>query len=650
MNNKSGCLISLVALLALLNILALYLFIDSNSRLTQALAENSRQLVRLEDQFARVRVVSPGAGADPASAGGLHNPAAIKDFANANLRQPQAVSGGRRTMHVAQFSGNLNYLVQNESSTSTVWGICNDSLAERNMLDIMTFQPKMAEKWEISPDGLTFTVTLRKGMTWHPFTDPVTGKDFPAQEITSDDFLFFWETINNPEVPCEPIRMYYEMIASFEKIDDYNFRVIWREPYSKAEEIVLGLTPLPRHYYRPDPSWTDEEFAGHFRTSQRNQFVVGCGPYRMLEWRKGEYMRFERYEDYYGPKPFIREIFLREIPEPSIALFQFKKGELDSMSLLPEQWVKETPEPDFRVVTPDIATAGEDSAAWDEQKQAGKAPEDYKFEKFQYRSAAMSWFYLGYNLRNPMFADKRTRQALTMLSDRERILQDVYYGLGSILAGPFTPNSPYADPAVKPLPFDPEGARALLKEAGWEDTNKDGILDKTIDGQEVKFRFTVLIAHTSTQARKIAAIMQSDMKKAGIDMQVKPTEWSVFIEQLNEQSFDACILGWTGVLEPDPQQVWHSSQAGLKNSSNHVGFVNKRADELIETGRRTLDKDKRMEIYREFFRILADEQPYTFLVAPTTLSTQQQRFYNARVYPLGMDRDSQWIPYDLQTP
>ncbi len=662
MGNKQGCLISLFFVLVITNLVGLYYIIDSHSRFTQAMAQNTEQLASLQGELNRLAsggrmavrggdVASSQGGADTDKvADGGNGQGAFAGFANSEFRQPQAEFGGRKAFNVQTFSGNLNSIVRNEATTSYVWSICNDDLAVRNKMRPLEFEPQLAQSWEISEDGLTYTIHLRRGVMWHPFVDPVTKKKIPAKEMTSDDYLFYWETVQNKDLPLDHIRVYFKDVKELTVIDRYTFRVIWANPYFKSLEMTLGLTALPRHYYRPDPGWDDKEYAAQMRTSVRNQFVIGNGPYRFVEWKKGEGIRFVRFKDYYGPRPYSDEIILREIPDPSVALVELKKGGIDQLGLSPEQWVKESKEPEFKVVTPEIKTAVEDSLKWSELKESGKTPDDYRFEKYQYETASMAWYYIGYNLKNKLFADKRVRQALTMLTDRERILKDVYYGFGKIMAGPFTPNSPYCDPEVKPFAFDPQKAKELLVEAGWTDTDKDGILEKDLDGdgKAENFSYSLMIASTSENARKFSAIIQADMKKAGIDMKIQPLEWSVMIERLNGRAYDACTLGWTGTLESDPYQIWHGSQADLKESSNHVSFKNAEADKLIELGRKTLDPQKRTEIFRGFYRIVHEEQPYTFLLAPVSLRTQSKRFNNSRVYTLGMDDSFEWVAKALQ--
>ncbi len=150
--------------------------------------------------------------------------------------------------------------------------------------------------------------------------------------------------------------------------------------------------------------------------------------------------------------------------------------------------------------------------------------------------------------------------------------------------------------------------------------------------------------NTNSLRRKIATIMQAELRKAGIDMQINPLDWGVVIQKVEDKSFDAVALGWTGVLENDPYQVWHSSQAALPGSSNHVSFINPEADKLIEAGRREMDPKKRIDIYRAFYRLVAEEQPYTFLLSNVSLVALKKEVRNARIYKLGMNENLQWLP------
>ncbi|MCD7895431.1 MAG: peptide-binding protein [Planctomycetaceae bacterium] len=570
-------------------------------------------------------------------------------FANDEFRDPDAVEGGSHISRVQNLPGNLNSLVNNDSAVTAIQNYLVGTLAERNLDDLTRYEPEMAESWEVSEDGLVYTIRLRKNIMWQPYTDPVTKQPVAAKPVTARDFLFYWETIQNEEVPCEPMRVYYHDLDRIEVVDDYTFKVIWKQPYSMSEAFTLGLSPLPEHYYRPDPNWDDSRFADEFVSSPRNQWIVGTGPYKLVKWDKNREVVLERDDAYYGRRPFIATRILRLIPDNSTSFLEFKNGALDFYGLQPAQWHNETPEPDFQLVTPNIETANADSIEWDRRKKAGDVPDGYRFEKYQYKSSA--WSYIGYNMNRPLFADRDVRVALTHLVDRERILDEVYLGLGEIISGPFIPHSPYYNHDVKPLPFDIARASEILAAAGWEDTDGDGILDKDYDnsGTRKPFRFTFMIPSSSTTSRRIAAIVEQDMIKAKIKVDIRQVEWSVYTQLLDEREYDVCCLGWTGGVEGDPYQVWHGSGVNRPRSSNHVGYNSPEANRLIEEGRRTLDKPTRYKIYNRLHEVIAHDQPYTFLVAQTAVLAQSKKFRNAIVYKGGqMSSALQWIPRELQ--
>ncbi len=654
------------ALLVIVNLavvaFAAYLAIDAldqsrqqNARTEQAMGRLAESLDRLGENLASRPVVLSADGATAAalpqtngtgtsasnSAGGV--------FAFDNIRDPNAEDGGSLVTRTISLPGNLNYLVNNEATVSTIWGLVVDTLAERNPNDLTEYQPLMAERWEVSDDGLVYTIHLRKNAKRHPNITPVTKAEMPARPVTSDDFLFFWEVLQNENIPAEALRTYYVDLDGIEIVDDHTFKVIWKQPYSMSESFTLGLQPLPRHYYRPDETWTDERFADEFVSSPRNQWIVGTGPYKLAKWDKNIEVVFERDENYYGRKPPIRTRRIWVVPDNSVSFLEFEKGAIDVYGLTPGQWHEETPEPNYRLVTPDIETAYEDSMEWDRRKKAGELPEDYQFEKFQYNST--SWSYVGYNMNRPLFQDREVRVALTHLVDRQRILDEVNLGLGSIISGPFIPTSPYYNHDVEPLPFNIDTARQILDDAGWEDTDGDGLLDKDYDGSGVRkpFQFTFIIPSSSASSRKIAAIIEQDMLKARIKVDIKPIEWSVYTQLLEKREFDVCFLAWSGGVEGDPYQIWHGSGANREGSSNHVGYSSPEADRLIELGRRTVDKQKRYEIYKQLHEVIAHDQPYTFMIAGTATVAQSKRYRNAIVYKGGqMNSLLQWVPRSMQ--
>ena len=343
--------------------------------------------------------------------------------------------------------------------------------------------------------------------------------------------------------------------------------------------------------------------------------IVGCGPWIFDSWEKGKEIKFRRNEAYYAPKPYLVRRTFKVLKEPTARLQALRNGEIDDMGLLPEQWVNQISDKSFAD----------------------------KFNKFEYPARAYS--FIGYNLQRDLFKDKRVRLALTHLVNRERILKEVYFGLGRIVSGPFYIDSSSYDQSIKPWPFDVDKAKAMLAEAGWKDGG-DGVLQK--DGK--KFEFTYMTISGNKIPEQIALIVQNDFAKAGIVVHINPVEWSIYTERLDARNFDICQLGWAMDWADDPYQLWHSSQVDAPHGSNFVGFRNAEADRIIVEARREFDPAKRAEMYHRFHRLLHEEQPYTFLIAPEALLALDKRFQNAHVVkPINeMYPDGYWVPLKLQ--
>jgi peptide/nickel transport system substrate-binding protein len=542
-----------------------------------------------------------------------------ENFANKEFYDPNAVDGGHMIIPIVSVSKNMNSIINHEAFVSRLWGLTTCSLAARNYEKPEVFQPKLAESWELSDDKMIYTVNLRKGIMWHDFKDPVTGKVWQNVEVTADDFKFYVDVVKNKDVDCAPLRTYFKDLEKIEILSRYKFKVYWNKKYILSEPITLGLIPLPRHLYHAyDETFDGKKFNDDF---QRNKIIVGCGPYRFVQWDAGQRIFLSKNDAYFGNKygaaPSISEIIFEIIKHPSTQYQALLSDDIDQMTLTADQWVNRTDIPEFDPKSP-----------------------EFKIRKFKYLSRSYS--YIGYNLKNPLFEDKEVRQALTHLVDREKILKIVFNGLGHITTGNFFIDSPYYDKNVKPYPFSIKEAVKLLKKAGWTDTDGDGILDK--NGE--KFEFTVLTISNSTIQEKMFPIIKEDMKKAGIIMNINKVEWSVYVQRLEKKDFDVVSLLWALPFESDPTQVWHSSMADVAGSSNHIGFKNKKADELIEKIRTCFDFKERVKLCHEFHRLLHKEQPYTFLFSSDALVAINKKYRNVRLFKeiATIPEEIMWLP------
>jgi len=602
--NGNGYLKLILTVLVLVIAFFGYMLVTAVDRVRES---NLRILAKLDELPSRGLTAVP-AGALPAVA-----EKAEGEFANAEFFDPAAQVGGRIIQATQADTANMNPLINNEATASAFNALCSASLADRNYAKPEEFQPQLAESWTVSDDHKVYRIKLRKGICWDDFTDPVTGKQHRDVEVTAEDFKFYVDVVKNPKVNCEPQRVYFQDLESVTVIDKYEFEVRWSKEYYGSLAITLGLTPLPRQFYWDyDGPFDGEKFN---EDHVRNRMIVGCGPYQFVRWDKDRRVIFRRNPRYignrFGAAPAIETLVFEIIKHPNTRFQALLSGDIDELNLTPDQWVKRADEPQFR---------------------------DGTIKRYKY--LARPYYYVGWNLRNPLFADARVRRALTMLIDREKILKDVYFGLAEIVTGPFVLKSAYSDPTIKPWPFDPAAAKRLLAEAGWKDEDGDGILEK--DGK--KFTFTMLQIATSPIQQKMMPMIKETLAAGGIDMKIQNVEWSVYVQRLEEQSFEACSLGWTASFDPDPYQIWHSSQADIKGSSNHIGFKNAEADRIIEELRRTFDMEKRLELAHRFCRLLHEEQPYTFLFSPYDLVAISKRYRNVREFPAGIPDSLMWVP------
>jgi len=238
--------------------------------------------------------------------------------------------------------------------------------------------------------------------------------------------------------------------------------------------------------------------------------------------------------------------------------------------------------------------------------------------------------------RIPPFHDKRVRQAMTLLLDREKMIRDIWDGIGLVAKGPFNPESPASNPAIEPLPYDPAKARVLLKEAGWEDRDGDGILE---DAKGEKFRFEFTYATGGEISERIARFIKDTYSKAGMICDTRPVDWSAYQSILKARDFDAFTMAWAATApESDLKQMFHSDSTA-KGMDNWIQWKCPEADRLLDKGRATIDDETRMLVWHELEAVIADEQPYTFVRLPPWLRFVRRDVGNVNAYRTGLVPD-----------
>ncbi len=437
----------------------------------------------------------------------------------------------------------------------------------------------LAESWDISGDGLVITFHLRKGVKWHD-----------GMPFTAHDVLYTYQVTIDPKTPTAYGGDFLK-VKKAEVLDDYTFRVAYDKPFAPAL-MSWGSAILPRHL-----------LAGKdISTSPLARRPVGTGPYKFKEWVSGQKIVLVANPDYFEGRPFIEGYIMRIIPDTATMFLELRAKGIDQMGLTPLQFKRQTESPLFKK----------------------------NYNKYQYLS--FSYVYLGYNLKNPLFADKRVRQAFAYAIDKDEIIRGVLLGLGRASTGPYKPGTWAYNPDVRTYTCDPAKARALLAEAGWKDTNGDGILDK--DGQP--FAFEIITNQGNEVRAKCAEIIQKRLADLGIVVKIRVLEWASFVNNfINKRKFDATILGWTIPQDPDIHDVWHSSKTG-PDELNFISYKNEEVDALIEKGRGTFDQKKRKVFYDRIQEIMAEEQPYLFLYVPDALPIINARFRGIQPAPLGI--------------
>jgi peptide/nickel transport system substrate-binding protein len=501
--------------------------------------------------------------------------------------------------------------------------------------DALTLKPS---DWIDLQQQTYYTYTLRPDAKWSD-----------GAPYTARDLEFAYALVNNPTVDNDSLKGYYVDLVECTALGSHTVRMRYRQQYFKAFEFTLAL-PIagpPWHKFTesareklqaeltlerltPEQETAQKKVSAHgaafgkfFNTDDEyNRRPMGTGPYTVGDWESGDRVELIRNANYWLPEraAFLDRIIVKFIPDTVTALTALKAGEIDfCYRITAEQYFEDL-----------------------------KGPPDW----IQGKYVKANWFspmfnYFGWNLLKPVFQDRRVRVAFGMLFDKPTFLKEKLYDAGVVVSGTQYYFTPGYDHGVAPLAYDPEAARDLLADAGWIDTDGDGLIDK--DGQPMKLVLPMAKGRPDVEQR--AQVFQKNLKDVGIQLEIQFLEWASFLEKLKNKEFDVCTLSWALNIESDPYQIWHSSGAGKENrGSNHVSFDNPEADELMELLRVTIDEKKRYRIHQAFHRLVDSEQPYMFLFCLKDYGVYHQRFRNVKWYRLrpGFDLTEWYVPKDEQ--
>lgn len=480
--------------------------------------------------------------------------------------------------------------------------VMSHEVAEHIFLGVVKYGPDLkiigdiAERFEISPDQKTITFYLKKGVKWED-----------GVEVTAEDVYFGFKLITSPEIPS-PYASDFLEVKDFKIIDPYTFKVTYKKPFALALPSWGNIVVLPKHILE-----------GKSLDYLRNVFgrkPIGNGPFKFEKWKTQQEIVLKYNPLYYKGRPYLNYIIYRIIPDPTTLFMELKSGGIDWISLTPLQYLKLQRESKLK----------------------------RKFNIYKYSS--FSFTYIGYNLKHPLFKDKKVRKALCYAINKEEVVKGALLGQGIPAYGPYKPDTWFYNKKIeKSCPYNPQKALELLYEAGFK-KGKKGILEK--DGRP--FEFTLLVNQGNLSRLLAAQIIQRQLSQIGIKVNIRVMEWTTLIHQfIDTRRFEAVILGWTTGPDPDLYDIFHCSK--IKSPGlNFVSYCNPELDKLLEEGRYTLNKEKRKKIYYKVQEVLAEDQPYTFLYIPMSLEAIHKRFQGIKPAAIGIGYNIEewWVPKKMQ--
>lgn len=451
--------------------------------------------------------------------------------------------------------------------------------------------PRFARSWEIGEDGRSITFHLRDDLYWHD-----------GVKTSAYDVEFSYDRARDPATAFAN-SAFWDYYGDATVVDSFTIRIAM-EPHADPLDPWRSFAPAPKHVLEDVPA---AELSQHpFATSR----PLGNGPFRFVSRSPGQNWVFEANPDFpeeLGGRPYIDRIVLRIIPEPTTLLAELLNGSIHY----------------YIAPTTDQLSQIESS---------GNA----RILAFDDRAFVM----IGWNQRNPLFKDARVRRALTMSINREQIVQAIRRGYGSVgntTIPPFFWN--HVEAAGPELPYDTVAARALLREAGWEDRNRDGTLE---NAEGLPFQFTLVTNQGNRERQEITQIIQAQLAQIGIQAQPQIMEWGALLSRINDpvrRDFDALVIGWVTEFRIDDANLFHCERHD--EPYQWVSHCNARLDALIDTLPRITDRAEALPLWSEYQRLLAEDQPYTILFFQRRIEGVHNALRNVHV-----DARGDWVSVD----
>ncbi len=423
------------------------------------------------------------------------------------------------------------------------------------------YKPMLAEGFFFSDDGMAVTFELREGVKFHN-GDPFTAKDV---KFTIDWVIDPANAAHNRDL--------YATIDEVEIVDDYTVTVHLSEPYAFIVCNLVRLNILPQEY--------TQEVGDDF-----GEKPVGTGPFAFKEWEKGERITLEANRDYWDGAPHVDYLEFRFIPDDSSRLLAFRGGEVDiyHRGIIFEEVPRLDEDPNFNVHT----------------------------------TTGTGFNYIGFNFNADYVQERKVRQAISHLIDREGIIEYLLGGFGAPGVANIIPTAPWFNHELEPHAYDPEKARELLEQAGYGE-----------GGFELD-----IYTHDPDTRVQIAELLQFELEALGIGLNIHVEDWGAFFERIYERDdYDMFILGWSGLVHPDL-----ASYRQFHSEGDRVGYIqynNPRMDELIERGRTVPpDSEESLEIFNELQEIVHEDLPYSILFYPQEVALSQAYIKGFEIHSL----------------
>lgn len=440
-------------------------------------------------------------------------------------------------------------------------------------------KPELAKSYEISDDNLSITFKLNDNIKWND-----------GKTLTANDVAFTFTSLADKGYTgskygyvekLKGAKDYHEgsvdKIEGIEVIDKNTIKFTFAEPYSPGLTNLGSIGIIPKHIWGEVPiaQWKDKK---DLLTKP-----VGTGPYEVVSFTEGQDVQLKRNDNYFDGD-VKTEKFILKVTNEDTATGELLNGTVDVIdaSNLKNKDIKE------------LESEGMDVTSYDSNLVQ----------------------YMGFNLRDKKFQDKNLRQAFMYALDRNAMVDKLLEGNGQVVDTPMLPSSwSYPDKStLNNYKYNKDKAKELLKQAGYEDRDNNGIVEDK-DGKELVVKLTY---PTGNKLREqTAPIIQANLKDIGVKMELENMEFTALMDKVvANHDFELYLMGNNLSLDPDPKPYWHSTSASDEKGNsawNISSFKNEKADQLIEQGISVSDQKQRKEIYSQFGKLLNDEVPWAYL-------------------------------------